>query len=576
MQDMLKKLLTPCMLASTGVSLVSALVFVVYVVIRVVPIPTDQQTRSILFDIGIISAAIAQFLQVFAIALLIVQWFAAKSAKKARELLILLLSLLPYVPLLVMIVVIVLYIWKRHHPEHKKELREIGLDAATNVIESSASDLAHQQYEGSPSPKLQPSSGNPGQVLKEGTQAAAQGGILGTTVSQVVGPVTAGVIGSMSSNIISTIATTTMVATVVTGGTVATGTGMAIVHAIPLSSIVSPTASAQWTPTPTMTISPSTLTPVSPTASSSPTSSPTPLTPTVHLPLQYTLLSAPVAISWGGSHIALFARATTNEIIQRTWNGSSWSAWQSIGGSGITTSRPAVSSWGVGELDVLATGSNGIYHTQYQNGSWSKWTLVRSESDYASAPTSVSTGPNQIDYAVRLTNNEIIHGWYDGSWHQDTSPLTSVVQGLLSPPGAMMGDPTIAISPPVANPPSGISLAIMSNCGGGLCYNVLGSTWVGWNIYSYSYTHTADPTSVRRNASYYDFVVQDPSDYQHCWYYAGWWACETIPLGGSSAFSPALSSDGVSRLDLFVVGSDRKTIYQNHFDGSWHGWTTIW
>jgi hypothetical protein len=54
--------------------------------------------------------------------------------------------------------------------------------------------------------------------------------------------------------------------------------------------------------------------------------------------------------------LEVFARGQNNELLLRTWDGTRWSGWQSLGG--VITSDPAAVSWGGNRLDVFAKGQN--------------------------------------------------------------------------------------------------------------------------------------------------------------------------------------------------------------------------
>jgi hypothetical protein len=62
-------------------------------------------------------------------------------------------------------------------------------------------------------------------------------------------------------------------------------------------------------------------------------------------------------------------------MYQKTWTGTSWSNWISLGGS--PTSSPAATSPTSGAIDVFVRGTdNGLWENSFSNGSWSGWTSV--------------------------------------------------------------------------------------------------------------------------------------------------------------------------------------------------------
>jgi len=87
------------------------------------------------------------------------------------------------------------------------------------------------------------------------------------------------------------------------------------------------------------------------------------------------ITSDPAAVSWGPDRIDIFARGQDNGLWHMSWNGSAWSAWQSLGG--VLTSGPGASSCGYGHLDAFAVGSGGTVFQRGFNGfGWTGWINV--------------------------------------------------------------------------------------------------------------------------------------------------------------------------------------------------------
>src|SRR5713101_1469971 len=66
--------------------------------------------------------------------------------------------------------------------------------------------------------------------------------------------------------------------------------------------------------------------------------------------LSTTMSSGPAASVTAGTRIDLFARGTDNTLRHRSFDGTTWSAWESLGGQ--ITEAPAAVSWGTGRIDV--------------------------------------------------------------------------------------------------------------------------------------------------------------------------------------------------------------------------------
>jgi hypothetical protein len=106
----------------------------------------------------------------------------------------------------------------------------------------------------------------------------------------------------------------------------------------------------------------------------------------------------------------VLARGTDGTMWQKSWTGSAWSSWVSLGGSG--TSSPDVASWGSGRLDGFVRGSDGaIYHWVGSGG----WASIGGLS--ASDPGAVWRTTNVVDVFVRATTGDLYEdSWGGSSW----------------------------------------------------------------------------------------------------------------------------------------------------------------
>lgn len=87
---------------------------------------------------------------------------------------------------------------------------------------------------------------------------------------------------------------------------------------------------------------------------------------------QETTIGDPDCVSWGENRIDCFVRGATNHLLHTTYNGSSWSLWNDLGGT-LTTS-PTVTSRSIGHLDVFAGGGNKAFSQVNWDGSrWNGW-----------------------------------------------------------------------------------------------------------------------------------------------------------------------------------------------------------
>src|SRR4051794_36579246 len=76
------------------------------------------------------------------------------------------------------------------------------------------------------------------------------------------------------------------------------------------------------------------------------------------------LTGGPTAVAWGPNRIDVFSTANDRSLQHKSWNGSSWSGWENLGGN--LASAPSVTSWGPGRLDVFAAMPGGsLAHRAY-------------------------------------------------------------------------------------------------------------------------------------------------------------------------------------------------------------------
>ena len=112
----------------------------------------------------------------------------------------------------------------------------------------------------------------------------------------------------------------------------------------------------------------------------------------------------------------MFVRGTDGAVWTRSWNGSSWSGWSSLGG--VATSGPVAMSRAGGVYDVFVRGGDNAYYHKYFTpaGGWSaSW--GRLGGAFLSAPgASLRQGTGEIDVVGVGGNQQLYHGyWASGS-----------------------------------------------------------------------------------------------------------------------------------------------------------------
>ena len=110
--------------------------------------------------------------------------------------------------------------------------------------------------------------------------------------------------------------------------------------------------------------------------------------------------SAPAVSSKDGNSLDVFANGRDGALWQKTYDGTAWSSWQSLGGS--PTSSPAATSRNTGGLTVFARGSDGaVWYRDYVGGSWGKWVSIGGQIPAGTGPAVCSWGSGRLDVFAR-------------------------------------------------------------------------------------------------------------------------------------------------------------------------------
>ena len=86
------------------------------------------------------------------------------------------------------------------------------------------------------------------------------------------------------------------------------------------------------------------------------------------------LASAPAVVHTGSGRLEVFVRGKhDDDLVQRSWNGTSWSGWKNLGGD--LASAPAVVHTGSGRLEVFIRGKHDdeLVQRSWNGTSWSGW-----------------------------------------------------------------------------------------------------------------------------------------------------------------------------------------------------------
>jgi serine/threonine protein kinase len=218
----------------------------------------------------------------------------------------------------------------------------------------------------------------------------------------------------------------------------------------------------------------------------------------------------------------------------------------------ISTTRPTVASWGVGQFDLFVRGTDNALWQRHYDGALHDWAAATSPLSYD--PTMISWGPSRFDVFVRGPDNALQHGWFDGSWH---------VWEVLG--GALQADAAAASWGP------GRLDAFIHNSDHALWHIYFDGSWHAWE--SLGGVLTSSPTAVATKVNVIDVFVRGVDNGLWVKQFDGAWH-DWQPLGGSLTSDPVVVSWGAGRLDVFARGAEN-TLQHIWFDGSWHAWESL-
>ena len=125
--------------------------------------------------------------------------------------------------------------------------------------------------------------------------------------------------------------------------------------------------------------------------------------------------SAPAIARFGTAGYDVIARGGDNALWHTQFNGTSWSAWESLGG--VLSSGPAAVSPDSNTLYVFGVGSDSaIWYRKREHTTWGAWTSLHGSA--TQGPGASSWGSPRVDVFTAGTDLALWHRWWDGtSWH---------------------------------------------------------------------------------------------------------------------------------------------------------------
>ena len=144
------------------------------------------------------------------------------------------------------------------------------------------------------------------------------------------------------------------------------------------------------------------------------------------------LISDADAASGSANRIDTVAVGVDYALWHRIWDGTQWSAWDSLGGV-LTSSPSAVAS--ANRLDVFGRGGDGaLWHRWWNGTAWQPWESLGGVLQSTAGPDSASWGPNRLDVFVRGTDDALWHRLWNGTTWQ---PWESLGGQMNADPGSV-------------------------------------------------------------------------------------------------------------------------------------------
>jgi hypothetical protein len=259
----------------------------------------------------------------------------------------------------------------------------------------------------------------------------------------------------------------------------------------------------------------------------------------------------------GAGDMRMFVRGTDGAVWTRSWNGSTWSGWSSLGG--VATSGPTAITRG-GIYDVFVRGGDNAYYHKYFTpaAGWSpSW--ERLGGAFLSAPgASLRQGSGEIDVVGVGGDRQLFHGyWAAGSGWSAFAPLG----------GGLSGRPS-SISPA-----PGIIDVFLRGTNGGLYQK----SWIsgsGWTDFAYlGGTLTSGVSATAWDGNRRDVFVRGPGNlvYDDSFQTPNWVGFGA--LDGPVSSAPGAASIAPGRLAL-VARSGQMIVFRA-FGGTWTPWVNL-
>ena len=139
------------------------------------------------------------------------------------------------------------------------------------------------------------------------------------------------------------------------------------------------------------------------------------------------------AVGWAWNRVHVFGvgtdeqQAPSEAVLHKWWDGSQWSAWELLSGSGVTHLQAV--TWGPDRIDLFGRGgvagpdTGAVHHRSWDGTTWNPpkdapWESLAGDFYPGNGPGVASWGPNRLDvFMIQNTraDKNVWHRWWDGS-----------------------------------------------------------------------------------------------------------------------------------------------------------------
>ncbi len=270
---------------------------------------------------------------------------------------------------------------------------------------------------------------------------------------------------------------------------------------------------------------------------------------------------------------------TSSGLSRMSWNGSAWSAWQSLPlgvagstGPGSVQGAPAVVSTPSG-TDVFVRGAdNALWEDTYTNGAWGSW--VGLGGVLSASPTAAALGQDRIDVFVRGTDGALYQKTYQqlaGAGGSTPDVGWSANWAFLGGPNTSTGGGTFTGTPAAVASLNRVDVFVRGADNALWQRSYVSGTWSDWA--GRGGTLTSSPTAASAGPGQLDvFAAQSAGTLGELgWTASGGWAPSWTSLGGTTVLGAPAAAEVGTRVNVYARGTDDNLWqwYRSGTSGTW-------